>query len=123
MDATAIATISVIFGGLTIVVNILVLSIGGTWKISELKASLVKEIHSSKQEIEAAHDKYVHDVGETFAAFRQKISDVEMYIRDNYVRRDSFVEVNRQTQDTIRGAVEDLKQRLERMENKIDTKT
>lgn len=116
------AVIGVIIGAVTIVVNILVLSIGGTWKLSELKASLVKEIHESKEEVEAGHAKYVREVGESLSALREKVREVELYCRDTFMRRDSFYEVNRANTEALKALGEKIEARLERMEAKIDAR-
>lgn len=117
------AVLALVIGAATIVVNILVLSIGGTWKLSELKASLVKEIHESKDDVEAKQAKTQHDVGESIAAIREKVREVELYCRDTFMRRDSFAEANKINANALQSLGSEIKSRLERMEAKIDRQT
>lgn len=121
------ATIAVMVAGGALALNVVREVFGGGWNLSgrlaAMETKLTKEIKASKEEVERRQDDQTRDVGETIAAMRQHMVQIELYIRDHYVRRDSFIEVNRQTQDAIKGAVEDLKGRLDRMEKKLDTKT
>jgi hypothetical protein len=113
----------IVIGIATVVVNILVLSVGGTWKISELKASLVKAISDSKDLVEQKQDKHEQYIGETISAIREKIREVELYVRDTYMRRDSFYELNKANAEALTSLGSEIKARLERMEAKIDQKT
>lgn len=121
------STVAVLVAGAALALNVVRELFGGGWNLSSrlaaMETKLTREIKSSKDEVERRQDSQTRDFGETIAALKQHIVQIELYVRDTYVRRDSFLDVNRQTQETIRGAVEDLKSRLDRMEKKIDLKT
>lgn len=58
--------------------------------------------------------------GEAVQALRQKINGVELYIRDEYVRRDSFYSVKEDLQGAIEKLGDDIGDRLDKLEKKID---
>ena len=63
------------------------------------------------------------EFGETTQAVRTKIVEIELFSRDTFMRRDSGYKMQEALQSEVRGLGEEIKNRLERMENKIDTKT
>jgi len=63
------------------------------------------------------------DFGETNAAVRTKIHEVEIWARDNFMRRDGFRKVQEQLTAEIIGVRDEMKSDLRRIEEKIDTKT
>jgi hypothetical protein len=63
-----------------------------------------------------------HDVGETIAAIREKIREVELFNRDTFLRRDELYKVTAQNSEALKSVGEKIEARLERMEAKIDAK-
>lgn len=97
--------------------------VAGVWKLSRLEIALRGDIEKARDEIEVRQDTKTHEFGETIAAIRQKVADVELYAANNYVRRDGFYKVQENLEGSIRALGDELKSRLERMEVKIDSKT
>lgn len=93
------------------------------WKLTRVESSLRENINEAKNEIESKQDNIVHDFGETIAAIRQKVSDVELFGAQNYVRRDGFYKVQEQLTADIRTLGDKMDARFQRLEVKIDTKT
>lgn len=118
MDNAVIVTI--IIAAVTMVGNILFLSIWGTWKIANVQAGIMEAIFNHKKETASSFEAHQRLVGETMSAIRQKINDVELWGRDNYVAKDDFTEaLNRLNQSMVR-MDDSLGARLIRMEAKID---
>lgn len=104
------------------VVNLLVLVVGGTWRLSRMEVALREEISKSRAEVEERHDRISREFGETIAAIREKIREVELFCRDTFVRRDGFYKVRDELALDIKTLGEKIEARLERMESKIDSK-
>lgn len=103
------------------VVNLLVLVIGGTWRLSRMEVALRDEISKSRAEIEERQDRLSRECGESVAAVREKIREVELFCRDTYVRRDSFYKVADEFSAGMKALGDKIDARLERMEAKIDS--
>lgn len=120
-----------IVGTLGFVLNIVVLSIGGTWKLSRVEASIRQSVSDHRKEIDTeimgvrkdfSDDLTVmrREFGETGAAIRAKINEVELFMRDEFVRKRSFEAVLNEVRGDIKGMGDKLEARLLRMEGKID---
>ncbi len=106
-----------------LIVTLIGMAVGGVWKLSRVESALRKDITDSKQEIEEKQNQHSREFGETIAAIRQKVAEVELYAANTYVRRDGFYKVRDELSADIKTAVADLKADLRRMETKIDSKT
>ncbi len=100
--------------------NVLVLAVGGTWKLSRVEASIRKAIAVHQREAYVEIDKVRRETGESMTAMREKIREVELYCRDTYVRRDSFFKVADEFTGGLKAMSDKIEARLERMEEKID---
>lgn len=105
------------------VLNLIVIAVGGTWKLSQLEVSLRASIEKSRKEIDDRLDAQSREFGETVSALRQKIHEVEMWSRDTFMRRDGFYKVKEDLTTEIKGIRDELKSDLRRMEDKLDQKT
>lgn len=105
-----------------------------TWRLSRLELSLRNEIRKSHDEVDKKHeeaavraeernDLNVRQFGETVAALRQKIHELELWVRDTFVRRDGYYKVQEAVEASIKALGDKMDIRLERMEAKIDSKT
>lgn len=83
------------------------------WKLAQVRTDLLAAIDMSGKEIDERIDAQSRQFGETVAALRQKITDVELYVRDNFVRRDSFY-------TNIQELAKRIETRIDRLETKID---
>ena len=77
-------------GVLGFVVNTLVLAITGVNKLTQTETSIRSAITSQRENIDDEFLQVRREWGETVSAIRQKVTDVELYVRDNYVRKDVF---------------------------------
>lgn len=78
----------VALGGL--LVNLLVTVVGGVWKLSRMELTLREAINNASRDTDEQIERHVRYFGETVAAVRQKIVDVEIFARDTFVRKDEI---------------------------------
>lgn len=102
--------------------NVLIAVVGVTWGVARLKESIGKEIAEQIEKVDAKIEAVRQATGETAAALRQKITEVELWNRDTFMRRDSFYKVMDGYGTDMRSAFEKIEARLERMESKIDSR-
>lgn len=127
-DASTIVTI----------VGILVTAAGmlitGTWRLRSAVAELKDAIAKARDEVEAKQEKVAHDFGETVRALKEHVNQsnrlltehihkVETWVRDEFVRNEPFGAVTTRIERAVSDQFDKLDARLDRMENKIDTKT
>lgn len=105
---------------LTIVLSTIVMIITGTWKLSGVKEGLLTRINMTAKEMDEDLQVIRHEVGETIGALREKITIVELYVRDNYVRRDSFDQSIDALRDHIGTIASRLETQMARLELKLD---
>ncbi len=114
-------------------VQCLVLVATGTWKLSRVEASIRKAINLSRKEIDDKIDQMRREIdgeldrarreaGETGAALREKVAQVELFCRDTYVRRDSFYKVADEFRADVKSMRENIEAHLVRLEEKIDAR-
>jgi hypothetical protein len=120
------STLAVIFAGATFAMLIGQRIFGGGWNLSKnlqaVEARLMSEIKESRAEIEGRQETVAHDFGETVAALKEHVRQVEFHIRDNYIRKDDFVVHMKQHDDLLRVNFASLNSRLERIEKHLDSK-
>jgi biopolymer transport protein ExbB/TolQ len=107
----------------TLAFNLIAAVIALTWGLARVRDTVRDEIDSKRNKLEEAIDHLGHRYGETFSAIRQKISEIELYGRDTYQRRDSAKENIERFGADIKLQFTRLDNRLDRMENKIDKAT
>lgn len=88
--------------------------------IHAAKLDSAKEFSELRTEISLMLDSRSREFGEVGIALRNKIQEVELYIRDNYVRRDSFNEVTARIAADLAADVARVETHLTRLEGKID---
>lgn len=120
-------TIAVIVAALALIFNISLTLYSGGWnlsnKMADMEARLRVAITAAKTELELRQDATARDNGEGLAALRQKTHEVEIWARDTFVRRDSFLAVIAEVKQGFGVLGDRIENRLERMESKIDGKT
>ncbi len=112
--------------GLPVAVLALVLNIGLTTTAGDGTSptrSPTWRIVEAKNELELRQDTALRDSGEGLSALRQKMHEVEIWARDTFVRRDSFVAIIAEVKSGFNDLGAGLEKRLERMESKIYSKT
>lgn len=93
-----------------------------TWGLGKVRDAVRDEIDKNRDRFDADIDNLGHSFGETAAALREKIREVELFGRDTYMRRDSFYKTMDMLSADMKAQFSRLDQRLERMENKLDSK-
>jgi hypothetical protein len=118
------ATIAVIVSAAALAVTILLQVWGGSWKLSgklsDMETGLRKAIKESRDEIEERQDRATHDFGETISAIREKVREVELYVRDKYIEKNDFIIQMQRHNELIQLNFQNIAARLDRMEKKMD---
>jgi hypothetical protein len=121
------AGIALIIAGSSLLLTLLLQVWGGSWKLSgklsDMEQGLRNAINAAKQDIEERQDRHVHDFGETIAAIREKVREVELFVRDTYIEKDDFIVQMKHHNDMLTMNFTNITARLDRMEKKIDQKT
>lgn len=119
VDAPNLALVIIAF-----VVNLVVLAVTGTWKLSTAKLDILEgiaeQLGTYKRAIDDNLERTRRETGEGLIALRQKINEVELFNRDNFVRKETFNELLRALSSDVRGVRDTVESRLMRMEMKID---
>lgn len=100
--------------------NIVVAIVGLTWGLAQIRDAVKSEIEKHRAKFDEEIDTLRHEFGETVQAIRSKVTEVELWTRDNLVKKDSFSLVTDRISREVRDLGERLDKRLERMEAKID---
>lgn len=115
----------------TLILNFLTAIIGGTWALSRSKNGLMIKFEEKlaarhielKTELETLDHRFGSDldlverrVGETISAIRQKVTEVELWNRDNLVNKDTLLEIK----ETLRRFEDRLDKRLDRIEKELN---
>lgn len=111
----------ILIGALGFIVNIVVLSVGGTWALARTAASINKTIVKHRLDTDGEFTVLRRETGEIAAALRTKINEVELWARDNFVRRDSFLLATQRIETSVAAMGQQIEARLVRMEDKLDT--
>lgn len=107
----------------SLALNVSIAIVGATWGIAKIKDAVRAEVASHKEKIDLELDALGRSFGETAAAIRQKVHDIETWSRDEFVRKGSFENVMTRMEKTGGAQFDKIEARLERMEGKIDSKT
>lgn len=117
------------------VVNLLTMLVGGgrklghfeqsfkqtlTERLIEQKEQFTAALTAHRREIDEESDRIRRDFGETVLALRQKLTDVEIFCRDTFVRRESFYEVTKGLADSVKAIGDKLEMRIEKLDGKLD---
>lgn len=130
MTGNAIAEIGPYVALASFVMNLLIAVIGATWGIAKIRAAVTEEMTKHKEaadakiaavetRLSAKVETALHDTGEALAEIRTKINEVELWARDNFVRRESFTQIINEWRDGFRDLGTRVDRRLERIENLI----
>lgn len=105
------------------ILNLLGTVVGVTWKLSRVETSIMGALKIERKEIDGEFDKVRREVGEVGHALREKIREVELFTRDNFVRTPVYTAGQDEVKKGLLTLGSEIKTRLERMESKIDSKT
>ena len=113
------------------VLNVVVLLVGGTWALSRHARSIENAIFKSRaetdgeidklrMELRTEHDDFLRRFGDSLAAIRQKLTDVELWARDEFVRRDDFYRILDGINKSITALGDKIDARIDKLEGKIE---
>lgn len=91
-----------------------------TSAITTSKNEIDKRIDETAQDLEDKIDRHSREFGETASALRAKIQEVELWSRDNFVRRDSFYKLTDELKADIKAVGADVKQMGADIQARID---
>lgn len=104
----------------TLTVNVVVMLIGGAVAYARQESRMQAMVAQAQKESDERIDTTIRQFGETAIAIRQKITEVELFMRDNYIKRDSFYHGINELANNVKSLSDGLDGRLIRMESKID---
>jgi hypothetical protein len=118
------ATIAMSIAAITLGVTVVDKLWTGSWslssKIARMEKNLNMAILASKKEVEERQDEHVEFVGNALTAFRDKFREIELYVRDNYIKGSDFIVAMKQHNDLQKAYQDAIITRLDRVEKKID---
>ncbi len=118
------STIAVVLAAAALLLNLVQRLFGGGYNLSKSLAAmelrLKADIKASEKEIEHRQDSAAHDFGETVAALKEHVRQVEFHLRDNYIRKDDFIVHMKSHDDLLRLNFANITSRLERIEKRLD---
>ena len=100
----------------SLLLNIGIAAIAATWGISKIRITVSQEIAKQRTDFDARLLQHAREFGETASAIRAKVHEVELWARDTFVRRESFLRVV----DEVRTGFSDLGARLEKRMGQIE---
>ena len=120
------ATIAMLVAACGLVLTVVDKIWTGSWnlsgKIAKMEKGLRAAIEASKKEIEERQDEHTTMVGNTLTSFRDKFRELELYVRDNYVKAPDFLHAMKQSSEVQKAYHTALIDRLDRVETKLDQK-
>jgi hypothetical protein len=122
---------TVAIGIMALIVQTIALIVGGIWALSRTEQNIRQQIADHKLENEERVNATMRSIGETFTGIRQKISEVdialgkriteiELYVRDTFLQKESFRVVIAEITANIKGLGDRIESRMQRMEDKFD---
>ncbi len=124
MDTATLAMLVAAGGlGITVVDKIWTGSWNLSGKLAKMEKGLRAAIEDSRKEIEERQDAHTQMVGDTLTSFRDKFRELELYVRDNYVKAPDFLHAMKQSSEVQKAYHTALIDRLDRVEKKLDQKT
>ena len=111
--------ISVIIAATALAANLIQRIFGGGYGLSKalsaVETRLTLAIEGSRKEIDGRADAHARETAKTATALWDHVHQIELHMRDNYVRRGDFDEI-------LRVNFSNITSRLERIEKNLDTK-
>lgn len=88
---------------------------------STLTDKMDAQAKTQSAEIDKLSDEVRREFGEGLSALRAKIHEVELFIRDTYVRRDSFSLVVTRIEEMIKLSMDKMDAKLDKLEERAST--
>jgi hypothetical protein len=128
---SAASYFTIALGVLGFVLQGVLLAVAGTWKLTRIEKAILETVITHRKEIDSDIDARDRNVGESLQGIRQKIADVdqsavkkitevELYVRDTFVRRDSWHQAMNQMHERWAAGEKTAEERDLRIEAKVD---
>ena len=108
-----------------LVMNLVGALIGGTWALARSREKVNQKIDQIRFELEqrfsTTTDLATSRFGETITAMRQKVSDMELWNRDNFVNKNTFTMVMQRLDERWDRFEDKLDKRDERIDKRLDS--
>jgi hypothetical protein len=119
-------TIATVIAAIMLALNLGQRVFGGGWNLSKnlqgVEQRLQAAITASKKEVEDKQDQHSRETGETIAALKEHVRQIEFHLRDYYIRKDDFGVHMKSHDDLLRTNFENISLRLTRIEKTLDEK-
>lgn len=118
-----------------LLVQALLLGAGGVWKLTRVEVSIRGALAKNRQETDTKintevgrlreewrqeHDQFMQQWGEGLTAVRQKMTDMEIWNRDNFVRHRDFTSIVQGLTAAIDGISKKMDAFMERIDGKLE---
>lgn len=90
------------------------------WKIAGQETKRLEDERKFRTDVDAAIDASSRAVGESLSALRQKATDMELWNRDNFVRRQEFASMVESFNRSVESLGSKFDVAVSRLESKID---
>lgn len=102
-----------------LLLNIGIAIVGATWGIAKVEATVDKAIAKHRTDFDDKLAVQQQQAGEVATALRTKIHELELWARDTFVRRDSFLTVINEVRNGIGDLGKQIDRRLARIEGRL----
>ncbi len=123
-DGIGATAVSAIFGGIGVAASLIATTFLTGWRsrgiADGLGEKLITNVNELREEMRDAHDGFIKQTTETFLGIREKIRDVEIWNRDNFVRRSDFSAAIEGFNQNIRLMSSQFTAEISKLEVKID---
>ncbi len=89
-------------------------------RLRDFTEGLSDKIIAAQKEADSKIDRQYREFGEGLMAIRHKITEVELFARDHFVRSDNFSIIQQRMTEDVRLIGEKIDKRLDNLEKKID---
>lgn len=107
-------------GVLGFIITIITLTGTIVWQASNIRDEMNKGVVAHREEVDREIDEIQRRFGEVATALRDKITQVELFMRDEFIRKETFNLVIDRITAEWKAAVAEIASRHLRMEGKLD---
>jgi hypothetical protein len=108
----------------TLILSFVMSAISGTWILGKSRSKLSEKIDEARLDLERKIDQEIDTVnrnfGETVTAAKTKMTEMELWGRDNYVNKATFNVVMAQLRSDSERLEDKIDRRFDRLEAKLD---
>lgn len=122
---------TVIVSGGAVLANLFIAGIGWVWslgrssksadvKIAQMAKVVTEELNDMERRLHADIDNSTRQFGETVSAIRTKVTEIELWNRDNFVSKGTFKAVTDEMKRSWERFEDNLNDKLEAIDKKLD---